>query len=110
MLEGMRAGGNPNSCGTCLHLRSFWSEIFKLISKVTGIFVKPNIEQAVLSINMKDFQISVRSVATHILLAAHSAIMCRWKTNEIPGREITTKITIIAEYKKKSCIEGWEHF
>lgn len=86
---------------SCLNLRSFWSEIFNLVSKVMGVFAKPNTEQAILSINMSKYPIAVRSIATHILLAARSAIMYRWKSKDIPSvRDVTVKINMIAEYER----------
>lgn len=83
---------------SCLHLRSFWAEIFKLISKVTGFFSKSNIEQAILGINMKFFHVSVRSVAQQIIMAARSAIMLKWKMNEVPNvREIIRQVNMILQ-------------
>lgn len=64
----------------CPHLRSFWTEVFKLIAKTTGVFTKPSVEKAILSINMSDYPISVRSIAMHIIFAARSLMLSKWKT------------------------------
>lgn len=85
----------------CPHLRGFRIEVFKLIAKVSGVFTQPSIEKAVLSINMSEYTISVRSIAMCIIFAARSLMMSKWKTNEIPSvRELITKINIVAEYEK----------
>lgn len=50
---------------------------------------------------MSLFPKAVRSIATHILLAARSAIMYRWKTMDVPNvRDVRAKINMIAEYKR----------
>lgn len=102
MLEGVWTGGHTNSHGVGLSSPPYlWSEIVKLISKVTGIFILLNIEQAIMSINMSEYRLSVRSIAMHILFAARSVMMSKWKTNEIPSsRELIMKVNIIAEFKK----------
>lgn len=86
---------------SCVSLRDFWTEIFNLISKVMGIPIKPNIEQAILSSNVSNFPAAVRSIMTNILLAAHSGIMYRWKSSDIPKvSDILSKLNIIAEYER----------
>lgn len=63
--------------------------------------MRPNIEQAILSIDMSKYPLSARSIAMHILFAARSVVMSKWKTNETPSmRELTTKVNMIAEYEK----------
>lgn len=85
----------------CPHLRGFWLEVFRLIAKVTGVFVQPSIEKAILSINMLEYPILVRSIAMHIIFAARSLMMSKWKTNEIPSvRELITRVNNVAEYEK----------
>lgn len=34
----------------CPQIRSYWNYIFRLIAKLAGLFVKVNIEQAILSV------------------------------------------------------------
>lgn len=85
----------------CPHLRGFWLEVFKWIAKVTGVITQPSIEKAILSINMLEYPISVRSIAMHIIFAARSLMMSKWKTNEMSSvRELITKVNIVAEYEK----------
>lgn len=61
----------------CPHLRSFWKEVFKLIAKVTGVITQLSTEKAILSINMVEYPITVRSVALHIIFAARSLAICK---------------------------------
>lgn len=85
----------------CPHLRGFWAEVFKLIAKVTGVITQPSIEKAILSINMSEYPIMVRSIAMHILFVARYLMVSNWKTNAIPSvRELILKFNTTAEYEK----------
>lgn len=41
----------------CPNLRGFWSAVFKLIARITGVITRPTIEKAILSINMSEYPI-----------------------------------------------------
>lgn len=96
-----QVGTLPHMLWSCKHIRSFWSETFKLIAKTTGVITKPTPEKAILSINMSEYPLSVRSIAMHILFAARSLLVSKWRSDEIPTiREIITKVNTISVYEK----------
>lgn len=85
----------------CPHLRSFCTGVFKLIVKTTGVFKKPSMEKAILSINMSEYPISVRSIVMQILFAARSLLLSKWNTNEVPTvTELSEKLNTVSEYEK----------
>lgn len=85
----------------CPNLRGFWSAVFKLIARVTGVITKPTIEKAILCVNMSEYPIQVKSIAMHILFVARSLIVSNWKPNAIPSvRKLILKVNTIAEYEK----------
>lgn len=54
----------------CPNLKSFWKQVFPLLSSLTGIISPPSLGLAVLHVGIDAYPSSFRAVVTHVLLAA----------------------------------------
>lgn len=68
----------------CLCIKKFWSRIFLIIVQITGIQVVPSPGLALLSLDIELFPPHLRTMVTHILLAARLTIVRHWKDNNPP--------------------------
>lgn len=69
----------------CPSLRSYWNSVFRLIKKLTGFIIRPNIKLAILSIELEKFPHNFKHVVMHILHAARLILMRKWKTTLTPN-------------------------
>lgn len=78
---------------TCKHLTSFWHNIFRSISNITGILTPPNPSLAILNIGIENFPPDFRVVITHILLVSRPLIVKHWKSDKAPYTSEVFKTT-----------------
>lgn len=72
-----------------------------MLSKITNSTVVPNIEQAILGLNMDQYKHEHRCIVTQVLLAARMESIYRWKSIDVPTiKDIKIKINTITEYEK----------
>lgn len=64
----------------CNNIASFWNDIFKLITVVTGITIPPSPELALLSIGIENIPRNMQCITIHILLAARLSMVRHWKS------------------------------
>lgn len=88
-------------------IRSFWYEVFKLISSVTGFIVKPLPQLALLSLTVNNIPLQLRSITNHILIAARLTITSKWRTNFVPNtKEVIQRVMVQYSYEKHFAIQS----
>lgn len=93
---------------SCIGLSSFWGKIFEILSTTTGILLQPNPALALLSLGIDNIPPHMRTVVTHILIAARSVIARHWKQSDIPShleviRKINTQYSLVKAYAFSTC-------
>lgn len=64
----------------CNVVSTLWSEVFQLLSEVTGISIDLSPERALLSIGIESIPPGLQYITTHILLSTRLAIAHHWET------------------------------
>lgn len=80
-----QVGTLPHMLWYCPQTCRFWNSIFRLIATLTGIIVKANIEQAILSVSIDHFPPDLRPMVMQVLFAARLILMRKWKSNIAPN-------------------------
>lgn len=64
---------------SCLHIRSYWKSIFRLLDN----WYPCHVDHAVLNINIDFYQIHFRTIFVNILAVAQLMVLKKWKSSVI---------------------------
>lgn len=107
-MKGKPVGGNVGlkvvlftHFGIAKNIRSFWYATFKLITSVSGLIIKPTPHLAILNFSIDTIPFQLRSIVTHILIAAQLTTTAKWETTQSPNtEEVICRVKIQHSYEK----------
>lgn len=85
-------GTLPHILWLCPCIKNYWTDIFNLIGQVTGIKLGPSQGMALLLLGIDLIPTRMRTIVSHILLAARLTLVRHWRDRTPPGLAETLQI------------------
>lgn len=86
---------------SCPNIWSFWNAAFRLLSEVTEVLMKANVDQTILSINIDSYPVRLKPIVVNILAVACLMVLRKWKSSVIPSiTEVKKHIDAILEFER----------